>query len=100
MPKRGREGDTESEKRRRLEDIMLSNPEIQDIIAAEEFMVKKKNFGPKKARKPRKLGKLGLLKKELRNTRTKSKLSAQKAESELAQLERRKSRKLVWEERK
>jgi hypothetical protein len=61
--------------------------------------VKKKMFGKKKSRKPRKLGKLSLLKRELRTTRTKAKLNAQKAETELAQLERRKSRKLVWEER-
>lgn len=66
--------------------------------------VKKRRTGEggiKKARKtgPRKLGKLATLKKELRTTRTKAKLNAQRAETELAQLERRKSRKLVFVER-
>lgn len=100
MPKRQREEVSESEKRRRLEDIMLTHPEFEDIKEAEVFLMKTKNFGKKKSRKPRKLGKLSLLKKDLRTTRTKSKLSAQKAETELAQLERRKSRKLTWVERK
>lgn len=63
------------------------------------ILTAKKTGIVKKKRGPRKLGKLGLLKKELRTDRLKGFRMAQKAESELASLEKRKSRKLQFVER-
>jgi len=94
MPKRGRETAEAEGYRGQLQEAMF-----EDIPETATYSVKKKNFGPKKSRKPRKLGKLSLLKKELKTARSKSKLAAQRAETDLAQLERRKSKKLVWAER-
>jgi len=62
-------------------------------------MEEKKEKKKRKSSKPRKLGKLSLMKKELKMDRTKGKRLAEKAESELAQIEKRRSRRLTWQER-
>lgn len=82
----------------------MSKREREEEVEERRILIAKKTGEvPKKPRKkpsgPRKLGKLAMIKKELRIDRLKNFRAAQKAETELASLENRKSRKLQFLER-